>query len=154
MNDREKTPGTRALRMTRTALAAIEHEHIRKDLERFVDGAEKCLAADEIVLALDAVRTVVTTVVALDRTLGHDVAIGILDGLRLDSQETAVALQRGLGYTSKDNSKCDIRPGTPIGSSSCAAAKNSTCYTLDSGSGCGSSSTRFQFVWEDAMVEI
>jgi hypothetical protein len=144
--------GNSQLAATRSAIAKIEHEGIRADLERFVAGAEVCLESREMFLALDSVRTIVSTVVALDRTIGPDVTLGILDGLTQDSEQTAIALQRGLGFTSTKNSKCDIKKGTPPGSSTCVAATNSTCYTLDSGSGCGSTSTRFQFVWEVAEV--
>lgn len=145
-----KTKGS--LARTRRAIARVEHEGIRADLVRFIDGAETCLNAGEVYLAIDAVKMVVTTVVALDRTLGPEVTYGILDGLSEDSESSAMALRWGLGYTSTKNSKCDIKPFTPPGSSSCVSARNSTCYTLDSGSGCGSSSGRFEFVWEIAAV--
>jgi hypothetical protein len=144
--------GRNSLSLTRSALAKIQQEGIRADLERFVDGAEACLAADEIFLALDAVRTIVSTVVALDRTIGPNVTLGILDGLDEDSESAALALRRGLGYTKSTESKCDIKTGTPPGSSTCISAKNSVCYTLDSGSGCGSTGTRFQFVWDVSQV--
>jgi len=142
--------GSRRLPATHRAIQLIEHTSIRADLERFLQGAEACLASEQIPLALDAVRTIVSTVVALDRTIGPDVAIGILDGLRDDSQQTALALRLGLGFTRNEDSKCDIRSGTPIGSSGCVDSKDSVCYTLSSGSGCGGTSGRFQFVWEAA----
>ncbi len=144
--------GDRALPRTRIAIGRIEHDGIRADLERFIDGAEVCLEAAEISLALDAVRTIVSTVVALDRTIGPEVTLDILDGLTDDSEQTALPLRRGLGFTKDFESKCDIKKGTPPGSSTCVDAKNSACYTLDSGSGCGSTSTRFQFVCEVEMV--
>lgn len=150
MTVQQDKTGSGQLSAMRLAIARIKHEGIRADLGRFVDGAEACLESSEIFLALDAVRTIVSAVVALDRTIGPEVALGILDGLTEDSQQTAVALQRGLGFTSTKNSKCNIKSGTPPGSSTCVAATNSTCYTLNSGSGCGSTSTRFQFVWEIA----
>ena len=143
-----------ALARTRRAIGNVEHEGIRSDLIRFIDGAETCLKANEVYLAIDAVKMVVTTVVALDRTIGPAVTFGILDGLSEDSESTATALRWGLGYTSTRNAKCDIKPFTPPGSSSCVSARNSTCYTLDSGSGCGSSSGRFEYVWEVAAVAL
>ena len=152
MIEEQSKRGLHRLPATRSAIRRIEHEGIRADLERFAAGAEACLAADEIPLALDAVRTIVTTVVALDRTIGPEVAIGILDGLGDDSEGTALALRRGLGFTKNYDSKCDIQSGTPIGSSGCVDSKNSVCYTLSSGSGCGGSSGRFQFVWEAAAL--
>lgn len=152
MIEEQSKRGSHRLPATRSAIQLIEHSGIRAAIERFADGAEACLAADEIPLALDAVRTIVTTVVALDQTIGPEVTLGILDGLGDDSEQTAVALRRGLGFTKNDDSKCDIRSGTPIGSSGCVDSKNSTCYTLDSGSGCGGSSGRFQFVWELATL--
>jgi len=154
MTVRQEGRSGHALGATRAALAKIEHDGIRHDLERFLEGAERCLHHEEVPLALDAVRTIVSTVVALDRTIGPDVAMGVLDGLAADSKSTAQSLRMGLGFTRNEDSKCDIRSGTPIGSSSCVDAKNSICYTLSSGSGCGSTSTRFQFVWEVATFSI
>jgi hypothetical protein len=147
---REGKDRDRALAMTRAAIARVEHEGIRADLERFADGAEVCLGADEIFLALDAVRSIVSTAVVLGPTIGHDVTQEILDGLDQDSKQTAIALQRGLGFTKNSDSKCDIKSGTGAGSSSCVDSKNSVCYTLSSGSGCGSTGSGFQFVWEAA----
>lgn len=134
------------------ALGKIAHAGIRADLERFVVGAETCLEYEEVPLALDAVRTIVSVVIALDRTIGPEATLGILDGLSEDSQRTALAMRRGLGFTKNFESKCDIKTGTPPGSSTCVDAKNSVCYTLDSGSGCGGTSGRFRFVWEAADV--
>lgn len=139
---------------TGAAVARIEHEGIRADLQRFVEGAENCLDHDEVPLALDAVRTIVATAVALDRTIGPEVTLGILDGLIADSERTALALRRGLGFTKNFDSKCDIKTGTPPGSSTCVDSKNATCYTLDSGSGCGGTSGRFQFVWDVQQASI
>ena len=143
-----------ALERTRAAVAKVDHEGIRADLMRFVDGTENCLRAGEIYFAFEAVKMIVTTVVALDRTIGSDITFAILDALSGDSESSATALRRGLGYTSTPNAKCDIRPFSPPGSSTCVAARNSTCYTLDSGSGCGSSSGRFQFAWDIAAINI
>jgi hypothetical protein len=138
-----------SLDATRKALGAIRDFRIREDLLHFVSGAEVCLEHQEVCLALDCLRTVVTTVVALNRTLTPEITTGVLDGLLADSGTTAVPLRRGLGFTKNENMKCDIKTGTPIGSSSCVAQTNSTCYTLDSGSGCGGTSG-FRFVWEIA----
>ena len=139
------------LSATRTALRGVKSRQIRKDLRRFVAGAERCLEHQEVHVALDAVRSLVTTVIALDRTLTPNVTLAILDGLVEDSTNEAIALQRGLGFTKNFDSKCDIKSGTPIGSSTCVDSKNSTCYTLDSGSGCGGTSG-FRFIWERASV--
>lgn len=152
MTVQQDARGNGHLSATRSAIARIEHPGIRGDLERFVDGAEVCLESQEIFLAIDAVRTVVSTAIALDRTIGPDVTLGILDGLTQDTETKALALQRGLGFTKTPNSKCDIKKGTPPGSSTCVSAQNSTCYTLDSGSGCGSTSGRFEFVWEVVQI--
>lgn len=138
------------LTSTRKALGRIRDAAIRADLERVVAGAEVCLAHREFFLAFDAVRTVVTTVVALHRTISPEATAGVLDGLLDDSKHGAIALQRGLGFTKTTDSKCDIKTGSPIGSSSCVSQKDSTCYTLDSGSGCGGTSG-FHFVWEAAL---
>jgi hypothetical protein len=140
------------LSATRAAVGKIAHTDIRADLERFVAGAEVCLEFEEVPLALDAVRTIVSTVVALDRTIGPEVTLGILDGLIEDSESTALALRRGLGFEKNFESKCDIKEGTPPGSSTCVDAENSVCYTLDSGSGCGGTSGSFRFVWDVASV--
>lgn len=136
---------------TRSAVNRIREPAIREDIERFVSGAEFCLEHNENHLALDAVRTVVTTVVALDRTISPEVAAAILDGLTEDAANGAVALQRGLGFTKNQNMKCDIQSGTGPGTSRCVARRNSTCYTLDSGSGCGGTSG-FRFVWEVGLL--
>lgn len=139
-----------SLAATRTALDRIREPAIREDLLRFVTGAEFCLQYRENYLALDAVKTLVTTIVALDRTITPEVTAAILDGLVDDSANGAVALQRGLGFTKNEGMKCDIVSGTGPGSSRCVASRKSTCYTLDSGSGCGGTSG-FRFVWEAAM---
>jgi hypothetical protein len=139
-----------SLDATRKALGAIRDFRIRDDLLRFVSGAEVCIEHNEIYLAHDCVRMVVTTVVALSRTLTPEVSIGVLDGLVADSGTTLIALRRALGFTKNENSKCDIKAGTPIGSSVCVSSPGSTCYTLDSGSGCGGSSG-FRFAWEIAF---
>ena len=146
----QENGGNSRLSATRSAIGQIEHAGIRADLERFVIGAEACLEYEEVPLALDAVRTIVSTVVALDRTIGADVTLGILDGLVADSEQTALALRRGLGFTKNFESMCDIKEGTPPGSSTCVDAQDSVCYTLNSGSGCGGTSGKFQFVWEAA----
>jgi hypothetical protein len=112
-----------------------------------VAGVEVCIQHQEIHLAFDAVRTVVTTVIALDRTITPDVTVAILDGLVEDAQNQAIALQRGLGFTKNFDSKCDIKSGTGPGTSTCVDSRNSTCYTLSSGTGCGGTSG-FRFVWE------
>ena len=138
---------------TRRALRAIRNPEIRDDLCHFISGAETCLRAQEIHLALDAVRSVVCAVVALNRTISSEVAVRILDGLLEDSEKGAVALRRGLGFTKNKNEKCDIKSGTPIGSSSCVSSPNSTCYTFSGGSGCGGTSG-FQFVWESRYAAI
>jgi hypothetical protein len=138
------------LEATRNAIDAIKNGSIRDDLLRFVTGAEVCLHHEETYLAFDCVRTIVTTVVALDRTLSSEVAAGVLDGLVKDSQAKAVVLRRALGFNKEFDAKCDIKPGTPIGSSSCVSSTNSVCYTLSSGSGCGGPSG-FHFVWEVAL---
>ena len=72
---------------------------------------------EEVYVALDCVRTIVTTTVALERTLSPEVATGILSSLVKDSQTSALALRRGLGFTKNFDEKCDIKKGTPIGSS-------------------------------------
>ena len=100
-------------------------------------GREICLEYEEVYVALDCVRTIVTTTVALERTLSPEVATGILSGLVKDSQTSALALRRGLGFTKNFDEKCDIKKGTPIGSSTQFSKPNSVCYTLSSGSGCG-----------------
>lgn len=138
------------LQATREALADVKDPSIREDLLRFVKGAEICLEYEEVYVALDCVRTIVTTTVALERTLSPEVATGILSGLVKDSQTSALALRRGLGFTKNFDEKCDIKKGTPIGSSTCVSKPNSVCYTLSSGSGCGGTSG-FQFVWEVAL---
>jgi hypothetical protein len=140
-----------ALDATRKAIGAIRDFRIKEDLLHFVSGAEVCLEHQEVHLAFDCLRTVVTTVVALNRTLTPEVTVGILDGLLEDSQTRATALRRGLGFTKTENTKCDIKAGTPIGSSTCVSQRDSTCYTLDSGSGCGGPSG-FRFVWEVASL--
>lgn len=136
---------------TRGAIEQIEQETIRSDLLRFVSGAELCLQHQEVPLALDCVRTIATTVMALERTLTAEVVAEVLGAIEQDSQTTAQALRRGLGFTKHHDAKCDIKPGTPIGSSPCLAKQNSVCYTLSSGSGCGGPSG-FQFVWEVARA--
>lgn len=148
---RQDDRGRGRLLATRAAVGRIEHAGIRADVERFVQGAEVCLHYEEVPLALDAVRTVVATVVALDRTIGPEVTLGILDGLVEDSQRTALALRRGLGFEKNFESKCDIKEG-PFGSSTCVDAEDSVCYTLSSGSGCGGPSGHFQFVWDAGVA--
>lgn len=148
----QENRGGGRLSATRSAVGKIEHAGIRADLERFVVGAEVCLHYEEVPLALDAVGTIVATVVALDRTIGPEVTLGILDGLVEDSQRTALALRRGLGFDKNFESRCDIKEGTPPGSSTCVDAEDSVCYTLSSGSGCGGTSGRFQFVWDAGVV--
>ena len=144
-----------SLDATRKAIRAIRDRRIKESLLHFVSGAEACLEHQEIHWASDCVRTVVTTVVALNRSISPEVIVGILDGLLEDSETKATALRRALGFTKSQNARCDIKSGTPIGSSSCVSARNSSCYVLDGGSGCGSSSgggfTGFQFVWEAAL---
>lgn len=132
---------------TRRAVGRIRDAAIREDVMRFVSGAEVCLEHREVYLAFDAVKTIVTTVVALDRTISPEVATGVLDGLVEDSAGQAIALRRGLGFTKNENQKCDIQPGTGPGTSVCVAKRRSTCYTLDSGSGCGGTSG-FRHVWD------
>ena len=152
MTVRQDEARPRRLSATRAAVGNITHTGIRADLERFVGGAEVCLEYDEIPLALDAVRTIVSTVIALDRTIGPEVTLGILDGLLEDSGTTALSLRRGLGFEKNFESKCDIKEGTPPGSSTCVDAEDSVCYTLDSGSGCGGTSGSFRFVWDVASI--
>ena len=77
-----------------------------------------------------------------------EVTLGILDGLVEDSERTAPALRRGLGFEKNFESKCDIKEGAPFGSSTCVDAKDSVCYTLSSGSGCRGPSGHFHFVWD------
>ena len=72
---------------TRAAVRTIEHDGIRADLERFVDGAEVCLEYEEFALAVDVVRSIVATVVALDRTIGPEVHPG--DTRRLGCRQRA-----------------------------------------------------------------
>ncbi|MCH9000503.1 MAG: hypothetical protein IID48_19885 [Proteobacteria bacterium] len=139
-----------SLDATRKAVGSIKDECIRRDIMHFVLGAEACLDHGEIYVALDCVKTVVTTVVALNRTISPEVTAGILEGLIEDSEGKATALRRGFGFTKYKDEKCDIIGGTPIGSSQCISQLRSTCYTFSSGSGCGGTSG-FQFVWDSAI---
>src|SRR5262249_41417690 len=70
-----------SLGTTRKAIGAIRDFRTKEDLLHFVSGAEVCLEHQEVYLACDCLRTVVTTVVALNRTLTPEVTVGILDGL-------------------------------------------------------------------------
>jgi hypothetical protein len=90
---------------TRKALGAIRDFRIKEDLLYFVSGAEVCLEHSEMHLAIDCVRTVVTTVVALNRTLSPEVTLGVLDGLVEDSQTMVTRLRQGLGSTKTENAQ-------------------------------------------------
>ena len=142
------------LEATRKAIDAIEDSCIKRDIMHFVAGAEVCLELQEVHLALDCVSTVVTTVVALNRTISPEVTVGVLDGLHEDSETTAKALRRGLGFTSNKDQKCGVKDAEPggggAGKSTCVSDPGGKCYTFGSGSGCGGTSG-FQFVWEAAL---
>lgn len=62
MTLRQEGRGDGTLPRTRIAVGRIDHEGIRADLARFLDGAEVCLESAETPLALDAVRTIVSVV--------------------------------------------------------------------------------------------
>lgn len=142
------------LEATRRAVDAIEDSRIQRDIMHFVAGAEACLELEEIYLALDCVRTVVTTVVALNRTITPEVTVGVLNGLLEDSETTAKVLRRGLGYTNSKDKKCDVKDAAPggggAGTSTCVSNPGGQCITFSTGSGCGGT-TGFQFVWEAAL---
>lgn len=101
------------LQASRDAIGKVRDASVRDDLLRFIGGAEICLANGEVVVALDCVRTVVTTVVALSRTLTPEVAVQVLDGLLEDSEERAVMLRRGLGFSKSEMPSATLSPALP-----------------------------------------
>ncbi len=132
---------------TRAAIGRTENTSIREDFLAFVAGAEIALANALAPLATHAMRSLATLAIGLRRTLGPATAEAILNGLWEDCFDDAPAMLAELGYRKSRNARCDIRPGTPVGSSVCAPADNATCYTIADGSGC--LSTRgATFVWE------
>jgi hypothetical protein len=151
MTDTKSCDEAIRLDATRKSVASIADECLRRDIMHFVHGCEACLTNGEVHLALDCAQTVVTTAVALNRTISPEVTVAILEGLVKDSEGSATALRRGLGFKKTRDAKCDIISGTPIGSSQCISKLHSTCYTLGSGSGCGGTSG-FQFVWDAELA--
>jgi hypothetical protein len=132
---------------TRAAIGRAEISTVREDLLVFAGGAETALNNDLSRLAVAALRSIGALAVGLRKTLGPAIAEAILDGLWEDCFDHAPAMLAELGYRKSRDARCDIRPGKPVGSSSCEPADNSTCYTLADGSGC-LSSRGATFVWE------
>lgn len=150
MSQDKHSSGKVALDATRKALAAVHDPAIRDDLLHVISGVETCLAHEHMYLSIQYARAVTSAVFVLRRTLSPAIAVGILDGLQYDSETSARALQRGLGFTKNFDERCKISGG-PIGSSTCVEQKNSTCYQADGGTGCGGPSG-FHFVFEAAAV--
>ena len=142
----EPTQST-CLSLTRNAVMAIENPALREDFLHFLEGAEYCYAVGEVQMAVECMRNMLAATVVLNRSVGPDVALGVIDGVLEDTRSTARAMRGAFGFDKNYDEKCDIKPGTPIGSSSCVTSKGSTCYTIGGAGGCGGSSG-FRFVWE------